>query len=163
MKQFLRFIEGITVITGHICGWVVFSMMLLVLYEASMRYLFHRSPMLADEFASYMFVFLSFIGLAYTWRDKGHVRITNIIDILPQKVAHRLRLSMLVLAFACSVLLTKFSYDFLIITHKMHIRSSSWLTVPQEWPRGLLFVGFLLLTLQLIVEFIKISRSPEQR
>jgi C4-dicarboxylate transporter DctQ subunit len=163
MKVLSRFIEKITDLTGYLCAWVTFAMMLLILYEALMRYGFRHSPMLADELSSYMLVFLAFVGLAYTWKSKGHVIIDVVTIHLPRPVVHRLRVITLVVALACSIMLTKLGYDFIVRTANMRIYSDSWLRVPQVWPRGLIFVGFLILSIQLIAELIKIKQSPEKK
>lgn len=163
MNTFFRLIERVTVITGHVCAWMTLAMMVLILYEAFMRYVFRHSPMVADEISSYMLVFLAFVGLAYTWKGKGHVVIDVLTVRLPASVVHRLRIITLVIALVCSILLTKLGYDFIIRTVNMRIYSDSWLRVPQEWPRGFIFVGFLFLSLQLIVELVKISKSPEKK
>lgn len=161
-ERFVRVIGAISVAGGEVSAWVVVMMVALTFYEAFMRYVFNRAPMLADEISAYMFVLVCFVGLAYTWKEKGHVRMSFLITKLPAKVAYRLRSITLVLAFVYAVLLTKFSYDFIITSYKVGMRSGSWLQVPMEWPRGVLFVGFLLLSLHLIAEFIKHIQSPER-
>ncbi len=161
-ERFVRVIEAVSGASGKVCGWVVLIMMVLVFFEAFMRYVFNRAPMLADEIAAYMFVMICFAGLAYTWKERGHVRINILITRLPAKVAYRLRSITLVLAFAFVVVMTKVSYDLIIITHSMGQRSGSWLEIPMVWPRGFLFVGFLLLSLHLVGEFIKHIQSPER-
>ena len=163
MKRFFRLIEKITDISGYVCAWMTFGMMLLILYEAFMRYVFRHSPMVADEISSYMLVFLAFVGLAYTWKGKGHVVIDVVTIHLPAPVVHRLRIITLVIALTCSILLTKLGYDFIIRTINMRIYSDSWLRVPQVWPRGFVFVGFLFLSLQLVAELVKITKSAGKK
>lgn len=163
MKTFFRLCERVTVISGYVCAWMTFAMMLIILYEAFMRYAFRYSPMIADEISSYMVVFLAFVGLSFTWKAKEHVVIDVLTIRLPATVAHRLRIITLVLALACSILLTKLGYDFIIRTASMRIYSDSWLRVPQEWPRGFVFVGFLILSFQLIVELAKMIKFPEMK
>lgn len=161
-ERFVCVIGAISAASGEVCAWLVVIMMVLVFYEAFMRYVFNRAPMIADEVSAYMLVAICFVGLAYTWKERGHIRINALTTRLPAKAAYRLRSITLVVAFACVVTLTKFSYDLIISTRNIGIRSGSWLEVPMEWPRGLLFVGFLLLSLHLIAEFIKHMQSPER-
>ena len=122
--MFINIVEKITSITGYICAFNVILMMLIVLYEAIMRYFFHNAPMIADEISCYMLVFVVFIGLAYTWKEKMHVRINIFIIRMSNHWAHRLRLITLTIGFVCIVILTKLGYSYVVRTHKMHIRSS---------------------------------------
>ncbi len=155
MKQLLRFIEGITNIGGYFSGWLVFLMMLIVLYEVFMRYALNQPPIIADEFAAYMLVAMSYLGAAYTWRARGHVRITALVSRLPTRVSSWLRLITLVFAFAFSLVLIQSSYVFLAQSFRFHRASSSWLNTPLQGPQMTLMIGFILLSLVLIVEIVK--------
>lgn len=161
-ERFVRIIEAISVAMGEVSAWLVVIMVGLVFYEAFMRYVFNRAPMLADEISAYMFVAVSFMGMAYTWKERAHVRITLLPTRLSAKEAYRLRSITLVIAFAYVVTLTKFSFDLIIRSRNVGMRSSSWLTIPMEWPLGFMFAGFLWLSLHLIAEFIKHIQSPER-
>ena len=127
-------------------------MMILVLFEVVMRYVAHQPPIIADEVSAYMLVALSFVALAYTWRERGHVRITALIARLPAKVASWIRLIMLLLALGMSVILTHASYQYLAFSFKFHLASSTHLRVPLQGPQMPLVIGFAILSLLMIVE-----------
>ena len=148
-------IERITNLGGYIAGWLVFFMMLLVAFEVFMRYVIHQPPMIADEFSGYMLVAIVYIGTAYTWKVKGHIRITALLDRVPIRVANWLRLVALALAFIFSIALSQVSYNYLVHSFKLHKASSSWLHTPLQGPQMTLLIGFSLLSLLLIVEITK--------
>ena len=83
MKQVGIIIEKVADFLGYVSGWLVPAMMLLVAVEVFMRYVLHDPAMVADEFSAYMLVALSYLGLSYTWRQGGHVRITLLVSRLP--------------------------------------------------------------------------------
>jgi len=91
MKKISAVIEKIDNFFGYVSGWLVPSMMVLVAVEVFMRYVLHNPAMVADEFSAYMLVGLSYLGLAYTWRKGGHVRITLLVSRLPAKAASWMR------------------------------------------------------------------------
>jgi TRAP-type C4-dicarboxylate transport system permease small subunit len=130
-------------------------MMMLVLFEVVMRYVVHQPPIVADEVSAYMLVALSFIGLAYTWKERGHVRITALVSRLPARVSSWIRLVMLFMALGISVMLTRASYEYLAFSFKIHMTSATHLRVPLQGPQTPLFIGFALLTLLLVVEVAK--------
>jgi len=148
-------IERITNLGGYIAGWLVFLLMLLVAFEVFMRYVLHQPPMVADEFGGYMLVALAYIGTAYTWKVKGHIRITVLLDRVPTSVSNWLRLAALVLAFIFFLALSQASYKYLAHSFKLKSASSSWLHFPLQGPQMTLLIGFSLLSLLLIVEITK--------
>ncbi len=152
MKRLARIIESISNIGGYFSGWLVPLMMLLVLFEVVMRYVVHQPPIVADEVSAYMLVALSFIGLAYTWKERGHVRITALVSRLPARLSSWVRLVMLLMALGISGMLTRASYEFLAFSFKYHLASPTHLRVPLQGPQTPLLIGFALLTLLLIIE-----------
>ena len=99
MKQIGYIIDKIANFFGFVSGWLVPLMMLLVAVEVFMRYVLHNPAMVADEFSAYMLVALSYLGLAYTWKQGGHVRITLLVSRLPAKAASWIRLIVLIMIF----------------------------------------------------------------
>jgi TRAP-type C4-dicarboxylate transport system permease small subunit len=155
VKRLGHVIESLASITGGLSGWLAVFMMLLVLTEAFMRYVVGKPTGVADEFGAYALVALVYLGGAYTWQKKGHVRITALVDRLPLRVSSWLRLITLILALTCSFLLSLSSYNYLAFSFKLGLRSSTWVHTPLQWPQLTLPIGFSLLSLVLIVEISK--------
>ena len=105
LSRVAKVITKIADIGGHVCGWLVVVMMLLVAVEVFMRYVLHQPPIIADEFSGYMLVAISFIGIAYTWKLKGHVRIGTLLTVVPKPISNWLNFLALVLAFIFSLIL----------------------------------------------------------
>jgi len=155
MKRLGNIVESVANLGGYFSGWLVFLMMLLVAFEVFMRYVMHRPPMLADEFSAYMLVALSYIGMAYTWRQKQHVRISLLVSRLPPRVASWTRLITLLLVFVFLLGLDQAGYRLIVYSLKMHYRSDTWLATPLIGPHLTVFIGFILLTLLLIIEIAR--------
>jgi len=155
MKRLGNIVESVANLGGYFSGWLVFLMMLLVAFEVFMRYVLHQPPMLADEFSAYMLVALSYIGLSYTWRQKQHVRITILVSRLPPRVASWIRLITLLLVFVFLLGLDQAGYRLIVYSLKMHYRSDTWLATPLVGPHLTVFIGFILLTLLLIIEIAR--------
>jgi len=130
-------------------------MMVLVLIEVFMRYVMNQPLMLADEFSAYLLVALTFLGAAYTWKEKGHVRITALVSRLPQRVSSWVRLIALILSLVFALTLAQAGYHFAAFSFRFNVSSATWLHTPQHAPRLTLLIGFILLTLILIVEIAK--------
>ncbi len=155
MKRVGFIIERIVDLGGYLSGWLVPCMMILVAVEVFMRYVLRQPPMVADEFSAYMLVALSYLGLAYTWRQGGHVRITLLVSRLTSGVASWVRLIALILTLIFLIGLTHAGYKMIIYALKIDLRSETWLIFPLFWPQVTVFIGFVLLTLMLVVDIAR--------
>lgn len=156
LRGFVKIIEKVTdLLSGHLQAWIIFFLMVMLLAEVLTRYIL-RSPLsIADEMGGYLLVSITFMGLAYTWKEKGHVRVSLLINRLPGRVVHVLRFITLILATAFTIPLIKACYDLISDSLLFESRSGSWLRTPLAYPQTILLIGAILLLVQLIVEIIK--------
>jgi TRAP-type C4-dicarboxylate transport system permease small subunit len=155
MKRIANFIEKIAYLSGYYSAWLVPLMMTLVVLEVFMRYVLHQPLMLADEFSAYMLVALSYLGMAYTWRQGGHVRVTVLVSRLSSRASSWIRFMGLILVCIFMIQLDRVSYKMIAYALQINLRSSTWLMVPLFWPQLTIFIGFVLLTLLLLVDIVK--------
>jgi TRAP-type C4-dicarboxylate transport system permease small subunit len=156
LQSIVKIIEKVTdVLSGHLQAGIIFFLMVLLLIEVLTRYIL-RSPLsIADEMGGYLLVAITFMGLAYTWKEKGHVRVSLLISRLPDKFVHLLRFITLILATVFTLPLIKACYDLISDSLLFESRSGSWLRTPLAYPQTILLIGAILLFLQLVAEIIK--------
>jgi TRAP-type C4-dicarboxylate transport system permease small subunit len=152
MKQIATIIEKIAYLGGCFAGWLVPLMMMLVVVDVFMRYVMNQPLMVSDEFSAYMLVALSFLGLAYTWREKGHVRIEILVKHLPVRIYGWVRLLGLILILIFMIEIDLAAYKMIAYALQINLRSSTWLMFPLFWPQLTVFLGFVMLTLLLTVD-----------
>lgn len=166
MERFGRILDAVRNIASRdIPGWLCFILVFLILIEVISRYVFGSPLMIGDEMGAYIVVAISFMGLAYTWKERGHVRIEFVVTRLPAKVREWLRLITLIMIAALDVVLVKASYDLIKYSALSGTRSGTWLRTPQQWPQMVLIIGTSLLLLQMIIELVKAVkavRTPER-
>ncbi len=155
MNRLFSGIEKIVYFGGYLSGWLVPLMMMLVVVDVFMRYVLHRPLMVSDEISAYMLVALSFLGLGYTWRQGGHVRIEVLVTRLPARLYARLRLTALILIFIFMVELDRVAYKMIVYALQINLRSSTWLMFPLFWPQLTVFIGFVLLTFLVGIDIIR--------
>ncbi|MGE5253979.1 MAG: TRAP transporter small permease subunit [Planctomycetaceae bacterium] len=155
MNRLGSVIEKIADLGGYFSGCLVPLMMILVVVEVFTRYVLDRPLMVADEVSAYMLVALSFLGLAYTWRQGGHVRISILVSRLPGKAAAWVRLIGLIMTFIFMIELDRAAYKMIVYALQINLRSSTWLMFPLFWPQLTVFIGFILLTLLLVIDFFR--------
>lgn len=155
MRRIGTIIDKIADLGGYFSGWLVPLMMMLVVVEVFMRYVLRQPLMVADEFSAYMLVALSYLGIAYTWRQGGHVRVAVLVSRLPSRASSWIRFIGLILVFIFLLELDRVAYKMIVYALKINLRSSTWLMVPLFWPQLTVFIGFMLLTLLVGVDIIR--------
>lgn len=155
MKKIGDVIEKIAYWGGCFSGWLVPIMMLLVVVDVFMRYVMRQPLMISDEFSAYMVVALSYLGLAYTWRQKGHVRIEILVSRFSSRAYSWVRLLGMIVTFIFMIELDRAAYKMVAYALQINLRSSTWLTFPLFWPQLTVFLGFIMLTLLLAVDIVR--------
>ena len=156
MKQLGSYLDKMADGLGYLSGWLVPLMMLLVVADVFMRYVMHRPLMVSDELSAYMLVALAFLGFAYTWREGGHVRVEVLVSRFSPRVQDRVRLVGLILTFVFMLEMNRSAFKMIVYAYQMKMRSSTWMMFPLFWPQLTIFVGFVLLTLVLAADILRL-------
>jgi len=64
----------------------------LILLEILLWNLFKKTTLIADEYSAYGLAVLIFLGCGYTLKEKGHIRIELILNLLPERLAWFLKI-----------------------------------------------------------------------
>ncbi len=156
----VRIVERITGSIGLLAAWVVAPLVLATCYEVFSRYVLNDPTLWAYE-VGYMATGSNFmLGMAYTLRERGHIRI----DVLYSHFSDRVKASidaigiaffLLPVAFWLSLKLWTYAYDAYLLGETTG--ESAW--NPVVWPfRFVFFLGFVLLSLQSFIELLKSFR-----
>ena len=159
MDRLFRVVEWFShYISGVLMAWSIFILMLMVLVEVVTRYIMNQPLSLADEYGGYMLAAITMIGLAYTWKEKGHIHVDLVVNRLPASLRMKFRLGTLILAMILSVLLVVASCELVSQSFLFGARSGSWLRTPLAWPQMTLILGSVMLVAQLFVDIGRLVR-----
>ena len=161
MKRIEQLINKLSDFSGYLSGLVLILIILLTMAEVVSRYIMKNPLILCDEFGGYSLVLITFLGLAYCWKEKGHIRITFLVDKLPARIVRIIRIVSLSLILFYIGLSTKVSWIFLIGSFKRNIRSNSFLMTPLKWPQMVIPIGFSLLFLVVMFELYKVVKAKQ--
>lgn len=150
---------------GYIAGVVVVLLSLLVVYDTGMRYLLSEGSVALQELEWYLFDVIFLLGLSYALQHDKHVRV----DILFEHYSSDSRA--MVQLFSMLLLVIPFSLVFLVDTGAMVAQSYLQQEVSpnpggltQRWLiKAVLFVGFVLLVIQALVEAVHAYKRLENR
>jgi len=115
-------------------------------------------PSYAD-FTGFFLAAASFLALAYTLREGGHIRVTLILTRLNEKLRHIFEIWSLLFCSTVAVYFT--CYTFLLIreSYTYNDLSSGMIAVPIWIPQSTMLIGLIVLSIALIDELISVIRG----
>lgn len=146
LNSFVNITDKIVFIGGHAGAALIVIILFLTMYEITLRYVFNSAPMIADEITAYMLVAVVSLGLAYRWREGGHVRVEALVSRLPAQAQYWLRLFTLSVALFFTVMVTIGAFTVIGRTIQYNLMSNSWLRIPIIWPQLFIPFGFIMLS-----------------
>ena len=122
--------------------------------EVVSRYVLRNPLILSDELGGYALVAISFLGLAYCGMEKGHIRITFIVERLTPRTAGWIRVVTLALGLVFLAVAAWVSWQFLADSFTRNMRSNSMLMTPLKWPQMALPIGFTLFAVVALAQLL---------
>jgi TRAP-type mannitol/chloroaromatic compound transport system permease small subunit len=157
MRGIVRIIDSICDWNGKISRWLFVVLILVMTYEALMRYAFDAPPIWAFETSMMLGAAIFVMSYSYTHRHNAHIRIDMFYQRLPlRKKAIIDVLGALLLSFPIFIVLTQASFikawDSWAIGE---VRQPSAWYPPLAPLRTVIFIGFCLLALQSVANFLR--------
>ena len=87
LTRLIRGIDSINRLVGHLAGWVSLAMVLVVVTDVVMRYLFDTTFVFVQELEWHLFGVMFLLGAGYTLLQDDHVRV----DVLYQRFSPKTR------------------------------------------------------------------------
>lgn len=75
LDRLARAMEAIAERTGRATAWLVLVLVLVIVWDVAMRYLFQSGSIMLQELEWHLFSLIFLLGAAYTLRHDGHVRV----------------------------------------------------------------------------------------
>ena len=85
MRKLVTVLDAISAWVGRIVSFLMVPCVVVVIWEISMRYLFHRPTLWASETILFLTGYLTILGAAWTLLEKRHVKI----DLVWEKLSPR--------------------------------------------------------------------------
>jgi len=156
MQQFARLVDGISTATGKLCAWLMFAVGFFISYEVVMRYLFTAPTIWVDEVSRILLVWSTFLGGAYLIKHHGMVTI-EVFFKSPKTIGRKLTETLAVvmlLVFALTA--AYFGYQIWWKSTLAGHTTDTYLAVPKTITQASIWCGFVLMSLQGIVELWRV-------
>ena len=155
MNAVVQFAEKLSDWTARLSAVILGMMTLLILLEILLWNTVQKTTLIADEYSAYGLAAIIFLGAGYCLKEKGHIRITLILGLLPAKPAR-------VIAFIATAVTTCFMgylwwYLFKMVGATLRYQSTSGtLTHTPLWiPQSLMLVGAAGFLIQLLATTLR--------
>jgi TRAP-type mannitol/chloroaromatic compound transport system permease small subunit len=155
ISSYVKFIDGITSITGRITMYLVFVLMGILVLSFVTRNIINFPLMWIIEMAQFTMTAYYIMGGAYSMMDDQHVRMDLVYGSFSEK--NKARMDLFTSGFLIFYLITLLigSYSSLIYTIKTNQKLfTAW--APYVWPiKTIMSFGILLMLLQSFSMFFK--------
>lgn len=155
MEKIVKIINRISDGFGYLAGLMIVFGFVLVMMEMIIRTFFSKTLHVTNEYTAYLTAGVTFLGLAYTLKEGGHIRLSFFHSFLKGKKVIILDIITFVIGIGFFAVITyitgKFAWgSYLIGSRSMQItRTLLWI------PQSLLPIGSFVMVLQYIAETIK--------
>ena len=152
-----RGFEKFANVIGYFTAFVMVLMILNVTYNVIMRYFFNTGSIAMQEMEWHLFSVIILLGISYTLKEDGHVRVDLIYDRLTQKKKAKINMVGVVLfIIPVALLIAVESIPFVIESFNSNEQSGDPGGLPYRWlVKSLIPLSFFLLIITSIGFFIK--------
>lgn len=157
MRRLISALETLPIAGGLVGGWLVAPLVIGTCYEVVSRYAFNQPTSWAFEAGTMLTGANFLLGMAYTLREKAHIRVEALFDLFPMKVRALIDFCgyvFLAFPFVCWITWALNSHWLRAFGSGEKSGMSGYNMV--MWPiRLVFFVSFLMLALQMMAEILK--------
>ena len=156
-----NFIDRISDALGWLAGWMYFAIGIVISYDVTARYLFNAPTKWGLEVSEFLQLWATYLAAAYVLRHRQLISITLVTSRLGpigRRVAEGI--SLLSIIGFCLVAII-YGMDILMDSIALGRRTSTMLSVPKWMTESAIPLGFGLLCLQAVVEFIRLLQGAE--
>ena len=155
MESFVRMCDKLSVACGVASGVLMVISTMWGLAEIVMRGVFSKTLYITEEYSGYLMAALTFLALAYTLKDKSHIRMTFLHTIAKGKAKLWLDVFAFSVGFAFCALLTyttgEFFWDAVVTKSRSMQISQTYLAIPQFF----MPLGTGVMMLQFVAEIMR--------
>ncbi len=119
-------------------------------YEVVTRYFFNSPTAWVSDFVSYTLAASVFLALPKVTKDKGHVAVTIIVDMLSERFAAKIHTVVSLIGFLCLSFAAYISLQENIRQFSKNIETLAIIPIPQWWVSGFITFGLLLSALYML-------------
>lgn len=119
-------------------------------YEVVTRYMFNAPTAWVSDFVSYFLCASVFLALPKVTKDKGHVAVTILVDIMPARLKGYFHTAINLIGFACLGFAAIISLQENLRQYSRNIETLAIIPIPQWWVSVFITFGLALSSLYML-------------
>ncbi|HAN59442.1 MAG TPA: TRAP transporter small permease [Gammaproteobacteria bacterium] len=154
MKRILGYLsmvhDGLTFFAAVLASIGLISIVTCYVYEVITRYFFNAPTAWVSDFVSYALAASIFLALPKVTKDKGHVAVTILVDVVPETIANYVHTIISLIGFGCLGLAAYISLQENIRQFTKNIETLAIIPIPQWWVSSFITFGLALSALYML-------------
>ena len=160
MEKILRGIDRINDGLAYLAAILLAMIVVLILLEILLWNTLQVSTIIADEYSAYGLAALVFLGAGYTLRNNGHIRITLVVNHIPEGIARFLKRLAPTISTLFMGYLLYYLFKMIAATYRYDTTSGTLTDTPIWIPQTVMYVGAIAFFLQLLALTIRAYKNP---
>ena len=152
LKVYSKFLDKLEWIEKVFLAVTVLIMVIVIIYQVVLRYVFSASNAWSEELARYLFIYDVIIGSAIATRKNSHLQVDFLINLFKPKV--KILFTMVATLVGIVFILFLFKYS-LTLCETASKNISAGLHIPMTIPYACIPIGAVLILLTSIEVFLK--------
>jgi TRAP-type C4-dicarboxylate transport system permease small subunit len=156
MRRLAAVVEALSDAAGAVAAAATLLLTLMVTSGVAARRVFNSPFLFVEEFSGYVVLAIVFLGLAYTMRTDGHIRVDVVLQRVRGRVRAALQAACLLVALAWSAFVVAGTWRLVAEYYTQNVLSFAYLQTPLWIPGSLMVVGAVLLALQCLAMLVRL-------
>lgn len=158
MQGLFRLVDLLADLLGQLAAWLFFATGAMITYEVTARYLFNAPTIWAAELSQLFLLWGCFVAMATLLRQRAHIRITILTGRFGQRGRQVSELFTLLFIAGFSCVACWHGWLIALDSLERGRSTGTMLNIPNWWTEIVIPLGFLVLLLQCLVEFVRVCR-----
>jgi len=154
--------KGIGFVNQSIAAFGIAAGVALAFYNVIARYVFNSSLTWASELTIYLFLWSTFFGAAYCFKQDAHISISVLLDKVPARTAKLLMLLSHLVTVVFLIAVSYYGYKYLLLDIELDERSID-LDIPMWIPYLVIPIAFAFAAYRVIEKIVYIIKTPAEK
>ena len=155
MNRIVRFAENVSDWAVRVSAVLLALMTVLILVEILLWNTVEKTTLVADEYSAYGLAAIIFMGAGYCLKEKGHIRITLILGLLPPALARWMTCAATAITTVFMGYLWWRLFKMVASTLRYQTTSGTLTNTPLWVPQTLMLIGAACFTIQFVGTTVK--------
>ena len=152
----------IGLINRFIAAFGISAGVALAFYNVIARYVFNHSLTWASELTTYLFIWSTFFGAAYCFKQDAHISINVLLEKIKPSTAKALMIISHIVTLIFLIAVAYFGYEYLLLVIELEEMSID-LEVPMWIPYLVIPVSFAFASFRVTQKIVEIIKTPADK